>query len=236
MQFSSPIQAGSPADQVKAIQAPLGVQQTGIYGDTTRENVQLFQRVHQLPQTGIVDAATFKAIMAQGTSKGASIGTNERALRDAVLRIALKEEGVLEQPLGTNRGPRVNEYNRAAGTAIGSHWCLSFVFWACQQAALALKVGNPIPKSAYCPYIHNWAIQHKKITTNPQPGDIFLVKQLIKGQWWAVHTGFVVGPDPKDPDRVLTVEGNTNTDGSSNGIGVFRRSRRKDSCWFVRLV
>jgi hypothetical protein len=48
----------------------------------------------------------------------------------------------------------------------------------------------------------------------------------------AHHTVFVTGVSGK---TILTIEGNTNNDGSNNGYAVFKRTRKITSCDYVRV-
>src|ERR1035437_5939071 len=43
--------------------------------------------------------------------------------------IALHEIGVCEDPPGSNKGPRVNEYLHSVGLGPGYSWCAGFVYW-----------------------------------------------------------------------------------------------------------
>jgi hypothetical protein len=49
------------------------------------------------------------------------------------------------------------------------------------------------------------------------------------------HTGFVVGFDPA-AGTIDTIEGNSNSDGSHNGIGVFRLKRKVAGKVFIKIV
>jgi hypothetical protein len=151
-------------------------------------------------------------------------------LVEEVVRLAVTQNGVREDPLGSNRGAKVDEYNRTAGAPAGSFWCMSFVYWCFVRSSAKLAKPNPMPKTAYCPYLFTWGQTHGKLTATPQRGDIFLVKGGAHGH---SHTGLVTGVQGS---HISTVEGNTNNDGSRNGIGVFFRSRSKGTCDYVRLA
>jgi hypothetical protein len=61
-----------------------------------------------------------------------------------------------------------------------------------------------------------------QVRRNPslvKPGDIFLLPQAPL-DWF--HTGLVI---EVKGDVFVTIEGNTNEDGSRNGVGVFKRNR-----------
>jgi hypothetical protein len=129
----------------------------------------------------------------------------------------------------SNSGPWVRSYlDGKEGT--DWFWCMGFVQTMLDQAcsALAKKFTNLMPVTASCDTVGMTGLQKKILTRftevrrNPslvQPGDIFLV-QKTPADWF--HTGLIIGVH----DSVFeTIEGNTNEDGSHNGIGVFKRSR-----------
>ena len=94
-----------------------------------------------------------------------------------------------------------------------------------------LHITNPLPVTGYCPYLWSWAAKNKKLVPKPSRGDIFLLMDA-DGPYGAHHTGLVTGATE---GQVQTIEGNTNDDGSDDGIGVFIRSRKISTCDYVRV-
>lgn len=137
-----------------------------------------------------------------------------------VLEVASLEVGIRE--LGRNRGPRVDQYIRAAGLdpERGSYpWCVCFIQWCFQQAAKDLGTESPLPRTAS---VHKlWAAAPACRTVRPYPGRIFL---LDHGAGTG-HAGLV---EAVTGTHAVTVEGNTSADGAREGDGVFRRVRRFD--------
>lgn len=139
------------------------------------------------------------------------------ALVTKALEIAQSQLGARETG-GENRGPQVDRYLASIGLGPGAPWCAAFVYWSIDQAAQALGVANPYLRSGYCPTVAGWAQdQGILVDSAPQPGDVFL---LYTGR--ARHTGLVTGVNGT---ILITVEGNTNINGSPEGTGVFRRTR-----------
>jgi hypothetical protein len=105
-------------------------------------------------------------------------------------------------------------------------WCAMFVSWCADKAAYGAKkyLDTIIPKHAYTPSGWNWFLSKGRAVTTPARGDIFYVYGLIGGVKRVHHVGFVekVLPD----GYIQTIEGNTNTTGSSQGNGVYRLKRR----------
>jgi hypothetical protein len=102
----------------------------------------------------------------------------------------------------------------------GSYWCAAAVStWGKE----ALGQRWPLPMTADCDVLLAKGRKlGKSSTPNPRSGDIFLLVYASDPND-AHHTGVVtsVGSD----GTFGTIEGNTNTGGSSNGIGVFARTR-----------
>lgn len=148
-----------------------------------------------------------------------------------VLNVAEKEVWVRET--GQNRGSRVEEYLRSVGLSPGNPWCCAMVYWCIDQVARQHKAVNPLPRTGYCPYLQSWADGAGHLREEPEPGDIFLlVGKTAAGTVRAHHAGFVVGTDG---EQFGTIEGNTNLNGSAEGIGVFRRGREVGPMYqFVR--
>ena len=51
------------------------------------------------------------------------------SIEDRLLATFRPLVGVHEKPMGSNRGPEVDMYNRAASTDLGSPWCASVTHW-----------------------------------------------------------------------------------------------------------
>jgi hypothetical protein len=145
------------------------------------------------------------------------------------VQIAESQEGVREVP--ENRGVKVEAYLRSIGLGPGNPWCAAFVYWSIQQASEQLNVNNPFVRTGFCPTIASWAQQHDILVDVPEPDDVFLVYTSATGGH-AHHTGFVTSVNGAE---FGTIEGNTNIDGSSEGIGVFKRVRHNNNQYhFVR--
>jgi hypothetical protein len=138
----------------------------------------------------------------------------------------------MEKPLGSNRGPEVDEYIRCAGLdpQLGSYaWCMCFVYWCFAQAAQQSGKDNPCIKTAGVRDHWNKAkrngIQVLPLARAMQ--DISLVKP---GQLFCLGfkgvTGHIGLVEKVEGGILTTIEGNTNDGGSREGIGVFRRKGR----------
>ena len=131
-------------------------------------------------------------------------------LIDDVLRGALACEGAFEiQP---NAGPFVERILATLGLPKGNPWCAAFVY-----ATGTTMAGTdwPLPKTAGCQALYDFAMKKKWIRTTPQRGDVFLIWHAELARF--AHTGFMLD------DTDLTISGNTSGAGSRDGWLVGKR-------------
>lgn len=147
------------------------------------------------------------------------------------LEVALGTVGVREIP--QNRGREVQSYLASVGLGPGLPWCLAWCYFCAHTAAEAMGAVNPLLRTGSCSLLSGWAKEEEILFTQPQAGDVFLLFGQTSSGWRAHHAGFVVSG--ASGGRVATVEGNTNLNGSPEGIGVFKRERPVTSAYrYVR--
>jgi hypothetical protein len=239
----SPVRTGQSGETVGKIQAQLakfrvteraGLQPLKIdreFGPSTETAVRLFQAQstdptgHTLDVDGVVGPLTWAALFDE---KVDTVATASNDLLSEVLKVASAEVGVREQPLGSNRGPRVDEYLRRVGLdpANGSYaWCAAFTYYCFDVAADNLRCANPSPRTAGVLDLWNkvgnegfYRLSPALANARPelvQPGMLFF---LSTGAGTG-HLGLIKSVTGAN---LVTIEGNT-TDitGSREGIGVF---------------
>lgn len=183
-----------------------------------------------LPIDGEVGASTWAALFGPGAVFSTQALDPAAPMRNLVMDIAASQIGVVEQPRGSNRGPEVDVYIRTAGldpTQDSFPWCVCFLYWVFEQAAKLKSKDNPLPKTAGVIALWNQArhteaqvVRISDVTGQTvKPGMIFAL-DLGGGKG---HAGLVI--DVRG-DHIITIEGNTNPGGSSDGFGVFRRDSR----------
>ncbi len=139
--------------------------------------------------------------------------------------------GVGEQG-GDNRGQMVELFLRSVSLPPGQPWCAAFVYHVGRAAHFDHVTGRsswPLPATGSCEALARAARAFGVLRDEPHVGDVFLLYSRIRARF--IHTGIVVGV--QDETRVLerdvhtcvTVEGNTNDDGSSNGHTTLRKVR-----------
>lgn len=133
--------------------------------------------------------------------------------------MATTQVDVREEP--GNRGPEVHRYLKSVGLGQGHAWCMAFVYWCVQMAAEKLNLPNPLVRTAGV--LDQW--NRTKLGKLParsqrgiEPGDIFII-DYGRGQG---HTGFI---ERVGQGVFHTIEGNTNDEGSREGVEVCRRQR-----------
>ena len=237
------IKKGDP-DQaiVKTIQKQLNergcgpIAVDGVFDRPTEDAVKLFQArfpdVEGAPLVidGKVGSITWAALFGEDTVPVAS--TPPSPLLAKTLEIATSQIGVMEKPPGSNRGPEVDEYVRRVGLSPAGKfaWCVAFIYFCFDEAAISLGRANPMIKTAGV--LDHWTragakgiprVTKAKAEQNPalvKPGQIF----TIDTGGGLGHAGFVL---EVAGGKLITVEGNTNDTGARDGIGVFRRQSRK---------
>ncbi|HSI60231.1 MAG TPA: peptidoglycan-binding protein [Ideonella sp.] len=240
------VKVGHPDSQtVRRIQQRLNavgcgpVPEDGVFDkERTRSAVKLFQSRFPdvtgvpLEADGEIGSLTWGALFGADTVPASKVASS--ALAAAAVEFAVGQIGVMERPLGSNRGPEVDAYLRAVGLnpAGGSFaWCVAFTHFCYQSAAE--KLGRPNPHIRTAGVLDHWdkagdtpkivRVTRARAIADPalvQPGALFII-DLGEGLG---HSGMVI--EVAD-GRLVTVEGNTNDNGSRNGIGVFRRDARK---------
>lgn len=209
----------------------------GIFGARTQAAVRLFQARFPdyagapLVVDGKVGPLTWAALF--GGDSVPTVTAAPDALLGGALAVAIREIGAREEPPGSNRGPRVDQYLRAVGLdpARGSFpWCAAFAYWCFGRAADELGRPNPVIRTAGV--LDHWRKAGEAgIKRLPAAAAIDDPGRVHPGMLFVLdtgggtgHTGFV---ERVEGGRLVTVEGNTNDDGTREGVGVFRRAGRK---------
>lgn len=138
---------------------------------------------------------------------------------------AEEEEGIREEG-GNNRGPRVQEYQKATwldGT--GWAWCAAFVCFVIREAIEGRTVKFKRPLTAAAWDFERWATEQAgadvqlfkpRSKTTIRRGDLVVFE--------ISHIGIAIA-DEKD-GYVETIEGNTGPSGGREGDGVWKKRRR----------
>jgi hypothetical protein len=230
----------SDSSLVSAIQEQLNkrgfgpIDVDGDFGTHTESAIKEFQSLsrdsngHPLVMDGQIGPISWAVLFAQPVG-GPPPEFNQPGLFTKAIEIASSQVGVLEVPPGSNRGPDVEKYLKSAGCSPGDPWCASFVYWCFSEAAKAEGITNPLVRTGGC--MTHWAeTKGKKITQNEAMNNPSLIKPgfifIIDHGNWKGHTGFVKSVAN---GYIGTIEGNTNTDGSREGLMVAELQRKINS-------
>lgn len=127
-------------------------------------------------------------------------------LQSDIVRRALQDVGVCEDPVGSNRSPEIDYYNTATGSPLGSSWCANIV------TAWFRDAGAKVPpyNAGSCEQWHTWAKANGCWEDTPDVG----YGVLYGSSGLAHHMEVVVRTHP----LLLSVGGNTTIDGfTTNG-------------------
>lgn len=229
-------QGETDATIVKAIQQRLNdvgcgpIEVIGIFGPKTTNAVKLFQATHRdqngnpLEIDGKIGSITWAILFGEQPIPVVQQSTNP--LLTGALNIAISQVGVMEDPPGSNKGEKVEEYLSSVGLDGGNYWCAAFMYWCFQKTCENSGRNNPLVKTGLCMTHWNNSTALKILAAdaanNPlllKPGQIFIVNT----GGTSGHTGMI---ESIEGGFIHMIEGNTNPTGSSNGIGVFRNTRK----------
>jgi hypothetical protein len=151
------------------------------------------------------------------------------------IAIAASQVGIAEVPPGSNKGPQIAIILKSVGLSEGYAWCAAFMYWVFEEASRQMNVKNPCPKNAGV--LNMWALAEykasglKRITAAQAKADPSLVKPgmqfMLKLGPTAGHTGIIEKVLPGG--GLVTIEGNSNGQGSREGTAVFRQTKRSIS-------
>jgi hypothetical protein len=240
--LAGPIQQGATGMRAKRVQEWLTLHGHGLdidsdFGPATGEAAGAFQVSNGLPSTGIVDQATWDALVAPMVVALQPIQPAGQSL--AALTATYAAQHVAVHPLeagGDNCGPWVRMYLGWDGK--DAKWCAGFACFSLEQAASSLGQALPIQASAACTTLAERADQAGILMRGAaggvppaglSAGDFFLVRKA-PGVW--EHIGVVRSAGQT---ALGTFEGNTDHNGSSNGYEATARTRGYAGKDFIHL-
>jgi CHAP domain len=143
-----------------------------------------------------------QALAAAATTQVGGVNPSGTNAGLTALQVAETQEGVTEQPPGSNDGPQIAQYRTATqGAYAGAPWCAYFVSWCAAEAGA--PIGSQGQGLGSVAAITDWARSTGRLTQTPAPGELIL--------FGTAHVGIVKSVNPDG--TLTTVEGN-----ASNGV------------------
>lgn len=197
------------------------------FGAATEQAVLLFQHSQGLPATGVVDDATWEALIAPQRSATAAVSASANRFSALVVACAERHLAANAREVGgQNRGPWVRLYmNGEDGKPFA--WCAGFATYCVHQAAASIGVRPPLPRAYSVGRLVRLAKSKQRFIPKPSPaqrpsiapGSLFVVRRRTRG--WR-HVGIVTAVQG---EVFMTIEGNSNDDLQTNSYEVCRRIR-----------
>jgi hypothetical protein len=154
-------------------------------------------------------------------------------LEEKTLELAKQSIGVTEET--PNWGRWVSVYLKFVGIFSPAPWCAAFVAYKIHQAAGQLNVKATWPKAGYVQSVVNWAKKKVLVVRVPLPNTVFAVWHPELNRY--AHIGFIAAVR-KSGSKVefLSVEGNSNTDGSREGKAVVSQWRTWNDAKYICIL
>ena len=168
----------------------------------------------------------FSSVSGQLVLEEYPVYQNTTELRQKVVKLAESQLYVREET-GKNDGKDVVKYLRSVDLKKGDAWCAAFISW------LHIENNIPNPESGYSPdWFKNNLVYYKnqkRITTFvSRPAQVIGIWIPAKGR--IGHVGMIVSETKL---HYNTIEGNTNSVGSDEGDGVYRKIRKKETIYAI---
>jgi peptidoglycan hydrolase-like protein with peptidoglycan-binding domain len=239
--FPAGLKVGVAQDAVHLLQGWLTLHGFAVVVDgkflpATQKALQKFQVSRGLPPTGVLDRATWAQLV---QPMNAALTPIHGVTPLGGLFVAYAHQHARQKPRevgGENRGPWVRLYTGNEGKDM--LWCAGFATFVLKQACSSLGVPMPVRQTLLCDEMATSAGSRfvKGGTTAAikklRPGSFFLRRAGPGEGHKYSHCGIIARPEA---DTMDTIEGNTNDDGSSNGIEVLERTRGYSGMDFIVL-
>lgn len=146
----------------------------------------------------------------------------EPSLRDK-LQFTYSGQVGIKEATGNNDGPEIEAYLKTTGLPKGYPWCAAFISWVFEQEGMS-EPRTPWTPSLFPESVVIWPNKEQI----PQTSDVFGIYYPHLRR--VAHAGFI---ESWGAHFTVTVEGNTNDSGSSEGDGVYRKRRRTKTIYIV---
>ncbi len=226
-----PLEKGSSGFYVKRLQEWLVLRGfsliiDGDFGPITAYTLSEFQKEEGLKPSGKLDQKTWEALilpMRIATTPPSGLDFRSNIISASVQHLS---QGSRELP--PNLGPWVRLYMKGK-EGVDYPWCAGFTSYILHQANLYNDTIPDYTFSAPDMFLDSKA-KGLLVTTNPKPGDLFFVKDASSR---IKHVGIVRS---LFSGGFRTIEGNSNIEGSSNGLAVVSINRSFNNKSFISII
>lgn len=200
------------------------------YGPATETAVQQFQKFRDLTVDGEVGSETFTELTRTLASAFVILKSSNDKLRQLIIDYANRHLINVPRELQSNTGPWVRAY-MDGNEGRNWPWCMGFAQTILDQACSTLgkDFTDLVPHTYSCDVVLESALDNDNLLRNTDlrkdaskvnKGDLFLIMKHARD---AVHVGII--EQINDNGTFVTIEGNTNDEGSREGFEVCRRIR-----------
>lgn len=221
---------GSKGKKIRLIQEWLSLNGIGVvvdggFGAATEFAARRFQVKSNLKEDGVVGKHTFSALIKpmktvlEKQAPKSLLGNTLVMYAKRHLKQSPREIG------GQNRGPWVRLYMKGNEGAEWA-WCAGFACFLMQQACKSMQFPLPITPSFSCDSLAASARQQglflpeRNLDRSAIKPGMFFLNRRTATDW--THVGIVI---EADKEVFMTIEGNTNDEGSREGYEVCQRIR-----------
>lgn len=169
------------------------------------------------------------------------LSTENLFLRNELISILLKHEGLKESKDEPNRGPFIDPINKFFGIPLGNPYCIGgLLFYGVRELCALYDLKNPIPMTAstqkFFKKCKEQFPEHVHLTesdTRFLKADI-CIQQTLKDP--TRGHAYILTEDEKPIGTHFTFEMNTNKGGSRNGDGNYRLTRKRNDVTSKKLL
>ena len=184
--------------------------------------VKAFQKAKGLSSDGEIGPKTW----AELNKEPVKVEVPPNDIASMLISRANSQVGVRESG-DNNKGKEVEEFQKVVdGKAQGEAWCMAFMQWVSKKTCDQLNVKNPLYPTEHCYTLWNNTPEKYRLS-KPKKGAVMIQVTKTKGKYNG-HTGICTGGFHADGKNFSTIEGNTNGAGSSEGDGVYKKTRSID--------
>jgi hypothetical protein len=173
----------------------------------------------------LIGADSLHARAVESTKHKTELTSEARTALQAKVLVTFESQVGVKENLGANDSKEIREYLLiGANLKQPAYYCAAFVCWGFTVN------GIDNPRTAWSPSLFPKDHLINTKTTAPEPCDVVGIFHNDVGR---IAHALVIKHWPRDKDYFISIEGNTNGNGSRNGDGVYMKRRLKRTAYKV---